>query len=85
MSVFIYDKGRLITAQKILVHLNCVGLLLLQLWVWLRSSFGRLADVLFVCLLGIYYMVAHVAVVTSIVQFDLPPIPSLVLAIEQVS
>lgn len=37
--------------------------------------------VLFIC----YNIAAHVVVVTTIVNFDLPPVPALVLSIEEVS
>ena len=45
---------------------------------------GRVADVFCIILMVVYNIVAHAAVVSSIVNFNLPPVPALVLSVEQV-
>lgn len=46
---------------------------------------GRVADVSCIVLMVVYNIVAHAAVVSAIVNFNLPPVPALVLSVEQVS
>ena len=45
---------------------------------------GRLADISCIVLMVVYNVVAHAAVVSAIVNFNLPPVPALVLSVEQV-
>ncbi len=54
------------------------------MWISTRASLGLAADVFFGLLFMLYNVVAHIIVVTAIVKFDLPPVPSLVLSIEEV-
>ena len=54
------------------------------MWEVARTRLGRLADVGCIILMVLYNFVAHAAVVTAIVNFNLPPVPALVLSVEQV-
>ena len=54
------------------------------MWEVARTRLGRVADVLCILLMVVYNFVAHAAVVTAIVNFNLPPVPALVLSVEQV-
>lgn len=54
------------------------------MWQVARIRLGRLADVGCIVLMVLYNLVAHAAVVTAIVNFNLPPVPALVLSVEQV-
>ena len=54
------------------------------MWEVARTSLGHVADVFCIFLMVVYNIVAHAAVVTAIVNFNLPPVPALVLSIEQV-
>ena len=55
-----------------------------QMWEVARTRLGRVADVFCIFLMVVYNFVAHAAVVTAIVNFNLPPVPALVLSVEQV-
>lgn len=57
---------------------------LLQLWGALHLSLGLGADVVFLVLFVLYNVAAHAVVVSTIVNFDLPPVPALVLSVEEV-
>lgn len=57
----------------------------MQVWSRARSALGWTADVVFLILFICYNIAAHVVVVTTIVKFDLFPVPALVLSIEEVS
>lgn len=54
-----------------------------KLWEVARTRLGRVADVVCIILMIVYNLVAHAAVVTAIVNFNLPPVPALVLSVEQ--
>ena len=54
-----------------------------KLWIALRPKFGCCANLLFTLLFIAYNVVAHSATVYSITHFDLPPVPSLFLSVEQ--
>lgn len=54
------------------------------MWEVSRIRLGRLADVSCIVLMVLYNVVAHAAVVSAIVTFNLPPVPALVLSVEQV-
>ena len=58
---------------------------LIQIWAALHQRGGVLVDTFAVTLAISYNVLAHCAVVLAIVNFDLPPIPALLLALEQVS
>ena len=53
------------------------------LWCWLRTVLGRMADVIFILIFVAYNVAAHTTTVYSIVTFDLPPVSSLFLSVEQ--
>lgn len=53
------------------------------LWTALWHTFGRLANVLFIFLFIAYNVMAHCAVVYSIVSIDLPPVAAMFLSVEQ--
>ena len=55
-----------------------------QIWASAHFSFGAAADVAFLLLFVTYNIAGHITVVTTIVNFDLPPVPALVLSIEEV-
>ena len=52
-------------------------------WKTVWSKFGSLANLLFALLFILYNAVAHTATIYSITHFDLPPVPSLFLSVEQ--
>eukprot|EP00731_Ephydatia_muelleri_P008072 Em0004g410a len=54
-----------------------------MLWQKMRAVSPTCADAFFAALFLLYQMAAHTAVVTFIVQLNLPPVPSLCLSIEQ--
>ena len=60
-------------------------IIFIQVWTICHPIFGFAADTTFIALFIFYNVFAHVAVVTTIVNFNLPPVPALVLSIEQVS
>lgn len=55
-----------------------------QVWSVAHVSFGLTADILFLILFICYNVAGHVVVVTTIVNFDLYPVPALILSIEEV-
>ena len=55
------------------------------MWSAAHASLGLAADILFLGLFLCYNIVGHIIVVTTIVNFDLYPVPALVLSIEEVS
>lgn len=57
----------------------------LQVWARAHFTFGLAADVIFLLLFICYNIAGHVVVVSTIVHFDLFPVPALVLSIEEVS
>lgn len=54
------------------------------MWEVAHTSLGHIADLFCIFLMIVYNIVAHAAVVTAIVNFNLPPVPALVLSVEQV-
>lgn len=54
-----------------------------KFWQWTHPRLGRVADSVAITLALLYNILAHCAVVISIVNVDLSPIPALVLALEQ--
>ncbi len=52
---------------------------------WTRPLLGFASDVFFLLFFIVYNIIGHVVVVTSIVNLDLPPVPALVLSIEEVN
>ena len=50
----------------------------------MHPRLGRIADSAAIAIALLYNILAHCAVVISIVNFDLSPIPALLLALEQV-
>ena len=54
-----------------------------HMWKILRAWFGRLANLIFALLFIMYIVAAHTATIYSITHFDLPPVPSLFLSVEQ--
>lgn len=54
------------------------------MWSVAHVSFGLAADILFLVFFICYIIAGHVVVVTTIVNFDLYPVPALVLSIEEV-
>ena len=57
---------------------------LYQIWAVAHFSFGLAVDTLFLLFFLTYNIAGLVTVVTTIVNFDLPPVPALVLSIEEV-
>ena len=55
-----------------------------QVWAWAYARLGQWLNPLAVILAVVYNILAHCVVVASIVNLDLPPYPSLILALEQV-
>ncbi len=55
-----------------------------QVWEWAHPRFGRVADSAAIVMTIAYNFLAHCVVVASIVHLDLPSIPSVVIALEQV-
>jgi len=51
----------------------------------LHHVLGRVADILFIVLFGMYNIVAHTAVIMMLVHYNLDTAPALFLSIEQVS
>lgn len=56
----------------------------MQVWQYLRPKAPSLIDITFIVLTIVYNLTAHSIVVSSIVTFNLFPVPAVVLSIEQV-
>ena len=56
----------------------------MQLWEALHPRLHTCIDILFIVVLILYNMAGNVVVVLAIVSFNLPPVPALVLSVEQV-
>ncbi|XP_064401141.1 sterol O-acyltransferase 2-like [Halichondria panicea] len=54
-----------------------------KVWEWAHPRFGRVADSAAIVMMIAYNFLAHCVVVASIVHLDLPSIPSVVIALEQ--
>lgn len=54
------------------------------MWQWLLPWGGLVVNVVFILIIILYNIIANAVVISSITQFDLPPVGSVVLSIEQV-